>query len=478
MWLAQIPALFSLTAQVQLALCGTQSCKVQAAAEGMADDQENSKPDPNTRLRRRYALVIILILFLTSSAGQPMFGLLELSEEGSGMIFTRLESAQVRLLRRTAKATLIATLVVSTTMAFDLHAQEAQAPKVSVMAAVLKPVRESETFIGRGEAIDKVDLVARVSGYLEEILVKDGAEVKKGDLLFRIESSSYEATLETARAELAKAEANLELAGLDLARKHELFERGSVPEAERDTARANELVAEAAVRSAQAAIRQAELNVGYTEVRAPFAGRAGRINVSLGEVIAPGGKSLVNLIREAPIYVTFAVNEKQYVNILQEYDGNGSAAQSRDKIPDVFVILPNETELAEKGQVSFVDNRVDPTTGSVAIRAKFANENRLILDGSFLTVGLKAQEAEDRIVIGQAAIQRDQQGPFVLVVDDSNLVSQRYIVTGDVLGTSIVVTDGLTQGEQVVVEGLQRIRPGVQVDPVLAGQAAEEQAGE
>lgn len=353
-------------------------------------------------------------------------------------------------------------------------APQSPAPKVSVMAAVDKPIRASETFIGRGEAIDKVDLVARVSGYLQDILIQDGAEVTQGDLLFRIESSSYEAALESARAELAKAEANLELAGLDLNRKQELFERGSLPEAERDTARANELVAEATVRAAKASVRQAELNLSYTEVRAPFSGRAGRIAVSLGEVIDPGAKTLVNIVREAPVYVSFSLNEKQYVEVLQEVGSEAADLENAEDVPDVFVILPNNSELSERGQISFVDNRVDPTTGSVAIIAKFENKQGLILDGSFLTVGLKAQETQNKIVISQAAIQRDQQGPFVLVVDETNLVSQRYIVTGDVLGTEIVILDGLVVGEQVVVEGLQRIRPGVEVNPVPATPAGDE----
>jgi RND family efflux transporter MFP subunit len=351
--------------------------------------------------------------------------------------------------------------------ASPMHAQEAPAPKVSVMAAKETPIRNSETFIGRGEAIDKVDLVARVSGYLEEVLVQDGAEVSEGDLLFRIESSTYEATLESARAEVAKAEANLELAGLDLDRKQQLFEKGSVPEAERDTSRANELVAEAALRAARASVQQAELNLSYTKIKAPFSGRAGRVNVSLGEVIAPGGKSLINLVREAPIYVTFSLNEKSYTNVLETIGAHTKdEADDRDP-PDVFVILPNGSELKEQGRIAFVDNRIDPATGSVAIRALFNNDQDLILDGSFLTVGLKAQDTKDHITISQAAIQRDQQGPFVLVVEDSNLVTQRYIVTGDVMGTEIIVLDGLTEGEKVVVEGLQRIRPGVEVSPVL-----------
>lgn len=373
-----------------------------------------------------------------------------------------------------ARRIFVAITALALGMAPMVLAQEAPPPpKVTVMAAEIKALRNSETFIGRGEAKDKVDIVARVNGFLEEVLIKDGSEVHAGDLLFRIERSAYEATLEARRADLAKAKAQLDLATVDLNRKQELFERGSTPESERDTALANEKVAEAEVRTAKAAIQQAELDLSYTEVYAPFDGRVGRIAVSIGDVVNPTSIPLVNLVREEPIYVAFALNEKQFVSILQEVENAESSQAEESNLFEVFVVLPNGTNLEERGKFAFADNRIDPNTGAITLRAEFENTSGLIVDGSFLTVGLESQKAVDRLVISQAAIQRDQQGPFVLVVDDQQMVEQRYIVTGDVVGTGIIVLEGLQDGETVVVEGLQRIRPGAKVDPVLASQASE-----
>jgi RND family efflux transporter MFP subunit len=373
-----------------------------------------------------------------------------------------------------ARRIFVAITALALGMAPMVLAQEAPPPpKVTVMAAEIKALRNSETFIGRGEAKDKVDIVARVNGFLEEVLIKDGSEVHAGDLLFRIERSAYEATLEARRADLAKAKAQLDLATVDLNRKQELFERGSTPESERDTALANEKVAEAEVRTAKAAIQQAELDLSYTEVYAPFDGRVGRIAVSIGDVVNPTSIPLVNLVREEPIYVAFALNEKQFVSILQEVENAESSQAEESNLFEVFVVLPNGTNLEERGKFAFADNRIDPNTGAITLRAEFENTSGLIVDGSFLTVGLESQKAVDRLVISQAAIQRDQQGPFVLLVDDQQMVEQRYIVTGDVVGTGIIVLEGLQDGETVVVEGLQRIRPGAKVDPVLASQASE-----
>ncbi|WP_424985700.1 efflux RND transporter periplasmic adaptor subunit [Microbulbifer sp. S227A] len=344
------------------------------------------------------------------------------------------------------------------------------APKVSIAAAYTREIIDEATFIGEGEAIDQVDIVARVSGFVEAVLVEDGARVERNDILFRIESDSYSATLAARKADLAKAEADLELAGIEYRRKSELLTRGSAPESERDIARANELGAEAAVQAAQAAIRQAELELGYTEIRAPFSGRLGRMSVSEGELISPSTPSLVTLVREAPIYVRFSLSEKQLANVLQELEIGAGELTSAEGSPAVHATLPNGTTLQEPGKVVFVDNRISPTTGTIAMLARFENASKQIIDGAFLQVRIEAPAPTLRLLVPQAALQRDQRGDFVLVVNAQQMVEQRYIETGDQVGTEIVVNDGLQEGESVIVEGLQRVRPGVRVDAILAGQ--------
>lgn len=353
------------------------------------------------------------------------------------------------------------------------QAQDTPAPKVTIAAAWSEEITREATFIGRGEASGKTDLVAQVTGIVTEILVEDGAMVQEGDVIFRIDPDSYQANVAAQEAARARAQANVTLAEVELSRKRELVSRGTSPESELDIAEANAAVAEADVLAAEAALQDARINLERTEIAAPFTGRIGRINVSLGALVGPTNGALVTLVRESPMYVTFSLSEPQLLAVLERLDTGIDQLIADDASPNVFIELPDGTMLEEPGEIVFLDNQINPSTGTISIRARFDNTRRIILDGGFMTVLIEELEPVQSVLIPQNAVQRDQRGDFVLVVSDQQLVEQRYVQLGTVIETAVIVEDGLRAGESVIVEGLQRVRPGVEVNAVLTGTPAE-----
>lgn len=351
----------------------------------------------------------------------------------------------------------------------DSAAQGGNAPSVSVAGVTEREIAETAHFVGRVAPVDQVDLIARVAGFLEAPAVSDGVFVDGGELLFRIEPGQYEAAVARARAEVAQAEANLTLAELDVSRKQTLLQRDAAPQVELDTAIANRDATSAQLDARHAHLRMAELDLGYTEIRAPFKGRIGSIGFSEGAVVGPDKGPLTTLVRISPIYVSFSLGEGDFVSIAEQYSDDLSRDVDPKKGPPVRLQLPNRRDFEGIGKVVFIDNRVDPLTGTIAVRAQFDNQGGLLTPGMFVSVEIGSAVAEPRLVVPQVAVQRDQKGPFVLAVGPEGIVEQRYVELGREAGVDVVVTGGVQEGESVIVEGLQRVRPGVPVKAVPTG---------
>lgn len=344
----------------------------------------------------------------------------------------------------------------------------AAAPKVTVAAARIEQITGDTTFIGRVEAVDSVELVARVSGYLRAVEVANGAQVTTGQALFVIEPENYEATVQSSRAQLERAEAAQTLARIELDRKAQLVRKGAVPQSELDIATANEKAAQADIAAAAAALQQAQLNLSYTRMTAPFDGQIGKIAKSIGDLVGPETGALATLVRTTPIYVVFSVSERQIANLMEARVADGENPSATPMQLPIHVDLPNGKRLDEVGVLAFSDNRIDTATGTLAVRAEFPNADRLLIPGAFVTLHVQTAEPRPELLIPQAAVQRDQRGPFVLVIGAQQTVEQRYITTGGTEGTEVIVQSGLAPGESVIVEGLQRVKPGVPVQPVPA----------
>ena len=219
-------------------------------------------------------------------------------------------------------------------------------------------------------------------------------------------------------------------------------------------------------------MRQAELDLSYTEIAAPFAGRIGRIAFAEGDVVGPGKGALATLVRLQPIDVEFSISEAAYLRIMRRLGGESGdiwKSISPEDSPTVSLIMPGGDRFAETGRIEFIDNQVDPQTGTIAMRARFENARGLLAPGVYVTVEIESREAVRRLTVPQSAVQRDQKGDFVLVVGSDGLVKQRHVTLGREVGTTFIVEEGVQAGESVITEGLQRVRPGVPVQTVETG---------
>jgi membrane fusion protein, multidrug efflux system len=329
-------------------------------------------------------------------------------------------------------------------------------PSVLVTPAITHQVTETTAFVGRVTAVDKVDIVARVPGFIEQRYFTEGQHVKKGDVLFRIEQQTYKAAVEQQRANLAKARATEVNAALQLERGRELVRDKNIPQATVDQRAADEAAAQADVMQAQATLDQAEINLGYTEIVSPIDGRIGLANFTVGNLVDPSSGKLATIVSQDPIYVIFQASERDVL----EYKTRMAELANKEGHLTVHVTLPNGSTYPHAGLSNFLDVQVETNTDTVAVRAQLPNPEGLLIPGGIVNVTVDRGTPRSALVVPQSAVLLDQAGHYVLVVDASSKVELRRVTTGIEEGRNIVVTDGLKEGEQVIVEGIQKVHPG------------------
>jgi len=346
-------------------------------------------------------------------------------------------------------------------------AEDQPLPSVVVEAVTAKNVAGQADFVGRTEASQRVDVRARVSGTLLKRPFDEGAEIKANAVLFEIDPAEFQASLAEAEAQLAKAKASFEENAGNLSRYEELLKRQAASEAQYDIAKSKADQSRADVSAAQAQVERAKLDVGYATIRSPIAGRSGLSNADVGNIIGPDSGVLVTVLELDPMDVLFSVGERDYLNFMEA----ANAGEAEKFTPRIR--LANDKLYQFPGEVDVIDNKVDPATGTINVRLKFPNPDRILVPGQYVSVILTRAAPEKRIVIPQSAVQENQAGLFVLVVNGEGRVEARPIKTGDRVEDGVVVLDGLTEGETLVVEGIQKVRPGAEVQTAFRTPAEE-----
>jgi RND family efflux transporter MFP subunit len=335
---------------------------------------------------------------------------------------------------------------------------------VSVAQVVEKTISDWDEFVGRVEAIERVELRPRVSGYLQRVAFTQGSEVGQGTVMFEIDPEPFQVQVRRAEAELARARARADLARNERLRTDKLVESGAVSRQESDERISTEKDTEAAVRSAEASLATAKLDLGYTRVLAPIPGRSGRAEVTAGNFVTAGQTVLTTLMKVNPVYVTFEADEAVFLRF-SGMSGRGAPGASKRTGTSVEVGLADEPGYPAKGVVEFIDNRVNPQTGTIYARAVVDNRDRRFTPGLFARVRVAGTGTYPAALIDDRAVGTDQDRRFVLVVGPDGATQYRGVRLGPMSDGLRVVREGLKPGETIIVEGLQRVRPGMKVQP-------------
>mgnify|MGYP006290345317 CR=1 FL=1 len=344
-------------------------------------------------------------------------------------------------------------------------------PKVVVTTVSTEEVNPPDEYVGRVEAVQAVDLRARVRGYLEEVAFEEGAAVAAGDLLYRIEQAPYQAAVNKAEARAASAEAALDEADRYL-RRLRAVRSGGVSATDLDAAVTARHQAKARRQEAEADLTQARLDLDYATVTAPIDGRIGRTAYTRGNLVGPDSGPLARIVQMDPIRVVYSMSETELAEALTAQRPEDGGPEACLRIPRIR--LPNGAMYPEAGRIDFVDNTVNAATGTIAVRAAFDNPDGLLIPGQYVTALVRCREGRELPVVPQSAVQEDRKGRYVFVVDDNNKVRMRRIETGPALETRWAVTSGLSAGETLIVSGVQKVRAGQTVDTVTRAQSKDQ----
>jgi len=370
--------------------------------------------------------------------------------------------------RSTASMLVAAALWAACGMTPALAQQGGPPPAVLVQPAEMKPIADQAEFIGRAAAVDKVELRARVKGFLGPRKFADGDQVKKDQIVFTIEPETYQAAVDQKKAQRDASLAALANAEMQLKRAAELLRTNTGTQVTYDQRLSEQLQAKAQVEDASAQLRDAELQLSYTEIKSPIDGRIGRAAFSPGNLVSPDSGVLATVVSEHPIRVLFPVTQRELLDARREQaaDPNGIVVRIR---------LADGSIYKEKGKIDFIDNTVDAKTDGQIVRATFPNTGGVLTDGQTLRVIIEGETVPTAVAVPQAAIAQDQTGAYLFVVNDKNVVEQKRVRTGVSRDGMVAITSGLQAGERVIVQGQQRVRPGMTVNPTVAPPAASTQ---
>jgi membrane fusion protein, multidrug efflux system len=343
---------------------------------------------------------------------------------------------------------------------FAAPANAQQQPPAAIPVATVKaersPIAKTLDFVGRVEAIDKVEVRARVEGYLEAVAFKEGDLVGENAPLYRIERGLFEAAVEQAQGALERSKGAVVLAQQQLTRAQELYKKQVGTGVALDQAVASEQAARGSVMTDEASLKTAEINLGYTDIIAPIAGKVGKTNVTKGNVVSPGTGPLTLIVSQDPMYVSFPVSQREFLRT-QEAGRQANVGSIK-----VRIRFADGTLYDQLGSISFVNVTVDRATDTVLVRGTVPNPKGNLIDGQLVRVVLESGTPEEKILIPQSALIADQEGVYIFIVENGKAAMKR-VKTGGGSGTDVIVDQGLTGGEEVIVQGLQGVRPGAPV---------------